>query len=139
MSTKILDDVKVNVRIKLSALWVTVMLCYIYGDFFSFFVPGHIETLNEGNMGIGPTTPFKLLMVSILMTIPAIMVFLSVALKPAISRWINIIFGSIYTVIMIATILTTIDPWWIFYIFLGIIEMVITSLIVWYAWTWPKQ
>ncbi len=31
-TTRILEDVKINVKIKLSVLWVAVMLCYIYGD-----------------------------------------------------------------------------------------------------------
>ena len=34
-----LDDVKIHVKLKLSALWVSAMLCYIYGDFFQLFTP----------------------------------------------------------------------------------------------------
>jgi hypothetical protein len=38
------EDAKISTRIKLSALWVVVMLCYIEGDFTSFFPPGgHIQ------------------------------------------------------------------------------------------------
>jgi hypothetical protein len=33
----LLSDLTVPVRLKLSALWVSVMLCYIYGDIFGFF------------------------------------------------------------------------------------------------------
>jgi hypothetical protein len=28
---------------------------------------------------------------------------------------------------------------WVFYIFLGSVEVVLTALIVWYAWTWPRR
>jgi hypothetical protein len=28
---------------------------------------------------------------------------------------------------------------WHFYIFFGLIEIALTSLIVWYAWRWPRQ
>jgi hypothetical protein len=28
---------------------------------------------------------------------------------------------------------------WEFYVFLGVIEIVLTALIVWYAWKWPKR
>ena len=34
------EDVKVNVRMKLSALWVALMLIYIYADILSLFRPG---------------------------------------------------------------------------------------------------
>jgi hypothetical protein len=53
-------------------------------------------------------------------------VFLSLALKPKLNRWVNIIFGAIYTVIILITM------WdWAFSVFLEIIEVVLTSLIVW--------
>ena len=138
-NTNDLEDFKVNVKIKLSALWVTVMLLYIYGDIFAMFVPGHIESLNSGEMGIGKTTPLKLLAASILMTIPSMMVFLSITVRPKLNRWLNIIFGALYTLIIILTNLTSIDPWSTFNLYFGIIDMVITLIIVWYAWKWPKM
>ena len=62
------------------------------------------------------------------------MIFLSVALKPNLNRWLNIIFGVIYTLIILVTM------WgWKFYIFFGIIEVALTGLVVWYAWNWPRQ
>lgn len=136
---QILEDVKINVKMKLSSLWVSVMFCYIYGDFFTLFVPGRIESLMNGNSGVGTTTPLKLLMFAILMTIPAIMVFLSLILKPTINRWTNISFGIFFTVVMMLVVATSIDKWMLFYSFLGVTEILITLLIVWQAWTWPKQ
>ena len=130
-----LDDIKLHVKIKISGLWVSVMLCYIYGDYFGLYVPGALQKMLEGKMGpLGPTTQGVLLGTSLMMAIPSVMVFLSLALKPNLNRWLNIILGVIYTVIILITM------WdWAFYIFLGIVEVVLTALIVWYAWTWPKQ
>jgi hypothetical protein len=76
-----------------------------------------------------------LLGTSALMALPSVMVFLSLALKPRLNRWLNIGLGSFYTLIMIVTM----PGAWAFYIFLGVIEVALTALIVWYAWTWPKQ
>jgi hypothetical protein len=82
----------------------------------------------------GPATQGVLLGTSLVMALPSVMIFLSLALKPNLNRWVNIIFGMVYTVIILITM------WdWAFYIFYGIIEVVLTSLIVWYAWKWPKQ
>ena len=69
------------------------------------------------------------------MAIPSTMVFLSLVLKPDANRWVNIILGVIFTVIM----LITMPGAWAFYIFLGIVEVVLTAMIVWYAWNWPKH
>ena len=46
----ILEDQKVNVKFKLSALWVSVMLCYVYGDIFTFNAPGIVEKIIAGEM-----------------------------------------------------------------------------------------
>ena len=133
------ENVRIDVKLKLSALWASVMFCYIYGDYFSLFVPGRIDSLMNGNSGAGTTTPLKLLMFAILMTLPSVMVFLSLLMNPKINRWTNISMGIFFTAIMVLVVATSIDKWMIFYIFLGAIEIVITLLIVWHAWSWPKQ
>jgi len=70
------------------------------------------------------------------MIIPAVMVFLSVTLKPKVNRWVNIILGVLYTVVNIGNL---IGETWAYYIFFGVVEIAFIALIVWYAWKWPKQ
>jgi hypothetical protein len=130
-----LEDVRIDVKIKLSALWASVMFCYIYADYFGLYVPGALQKMLNGRMGpLGPTTQGVLLGTSVVMAIPSLMIFLSVALKPNLNRWLNIIFGVFYTVIILITM------WqWAFYILFGVIEVALTGLVVWYAWTWPRS
>ncbi|CAN5148889.1 DUF6326 family protein [soil metagenome] len=131
------EDFKVNVKIKLSALWTSVTLCYLYGDYFELYVPKKAQGLIDGvNM---LDSPMKLFTAALFLAIPALMVFLSITLKPSINRSANIIFGSFFTAIMILIALVSITPWRTFYVFLALVEICITSLIVWYAWKWPKQ
>jgi len=84
-------------------------------------------------------SPMKLFAASLLLVIPALMVFLSIILKSSVNRRLNIILGLFYTAIMILIALTSITPWRIFYVFLAIVESCITSLIVWFAWKWSKN
>jgi Family of unknown function (DUF6326) len=132
---KALSDIKIHVKWKLSALWTSVMFCYVYGDFFGLYRPGKLQMLLDGRTPIGPTTQGVLLGTAALMAIPSLMVFMSLVLRPSVNRWVNVVFGALFTVIM----LITMPGAWAFYIFLGIIEVVLTGLIVWYAWTWPRQ
>ncbi len=127
-----MEDIKIPVQIKISALWASAMFCYIYADYFGLYVPGNLQAMLKGKMGpLGATTQGVLLGTSVVMAIPSVMIFLSVALKRNVNRWLNIIFGSIYTVIILITM------WeWVFYIFFGVIEVALTGLVVWYAWTW---
>src|SRR5438132_14326603 len=135
LDRRALEDIKIPVKIKLFALWTSVMFCYIYADYFGLYVPGALQRMLAGKMGpLGPTTQGVLLGTSLMMAIPSVMIFLSVALKPALNRWLNIIFGVLYTVIILMTMWN-----WAFYVFFGVIAITLTEFIVWYAWKWPKQ
>jgi hypothetical protein len=130
-----LDDLKVHVKLKLSALWAAVMFCYVYGDYFGLYVPGQLKGMLEGHGPIGLTSQGTLVATSLLMAVPGVMVFLSIVLPPRLDRWVNIILGTFYTLIMLATMPGS----WMFYIVLGVIEILLTMAIVWYAWRWPRQ
>ncbi len=132
-----LEDFKVNVKNKISALWTSVMFCYIYGDYFELYVPKKVEGMISGENLLG--SPMKLFTATLLLTIPALMIFLSLLLKPKINRWLNLIFGIFYTALMLLIAFTSITKWLTFYVFLAIVESIITSIIVWQAWTWPKE
>jgi len=130
-------DFKINIKFKLSALWTSLMFCYIYGDYFFLYVPNKVEGLISGENMLD--NPIKLFLASLLLVIPALMICLSILLKPKINRWLNIIFGIFYTLIMLLIAATSLSEWLIFYVFLAITESIITSVIVWYAIKWPKK
>ena len=130
------EDVKTPVQVMLSALWAALMFLYIYADHFSLFKPGQIEEMVAGRMGLFPVTQGSLLSAAILMLIPALMVFLALALKPKVGRWVNIILGVLYTTVNVWNL---VGETWVFYIVIGIVEMALTLLIVGYAWTWRNS
>ena len=130
-----LEDSKINVKIKLSALWASVMFCYIYADYFGLFVPGAMQSMLNGQMRpLGATTQGVLLGTSLMLAIPSLMIFLSVALPPVVNRRLNIAVGAFYTGIILVTM------WgWAFFIFYGVIEVSLTALVVYYALKWPRS
>ena len=134
-SARILEDVKINVKPKLSALWAAMMFLYIYADVLSLFRPGQIDEITKGRMGPFQVSQGSLLIASILVIIPALMVFLSLTLKPSVNRWTNITMGVLFTLVNISNL---IGETWVYYLLFGALEIVITLLIVWYAWTWPQ-
>ncbi|MBK9734745.1 MAG: hypothetical protein IPO92_07185 [Saprospiraceae bacterium] len=130
-------DFEVNIKVKLAMLWTSVTLCYLYGDYFELYVPDKIDGLINGNNLLD--SPMKLFGASIMLAIPALMVFLSLILKPNINRILNIVFGLFFTLIMLLIASVQRNEWYTFYVFLAIIESIITALIVWYAIKWPKE
>lgn len=130
------EDFKVNTRIVLSALWTSVMFCYIYGDYFELYVPKKTEGLLNGQNLLD--TPLKLLLATVMLTLPALLIFLSLLLKPRLARLLNIIFGIFFTLLMLLIAAGSLTEWRAFYVFLALVESCITATIVWKAWTWKK-
>jgi hypothetical protein len=120
------------VKIKLSALWVALMLTYLLGDvlriFSGDFQAGAIDSMQVSQgMYLG---------MAILFVIPISMVFLSLTLPYNVNRWANIIIPIIFFVfnlIGLPTYPSTYDQ------FLIVVGLVFNLLTVWYAWKWPKQ
>lgn len=131
-----LEDIKVNIKIKLSALWVSVTFFYIYGDYFELYVPNKVQGIINGTSMLD--NPIKLFAASLLLAIPALMVCLSIILKPSINRWLNLIVGIFFTAIMLLIAATSFSTWRFFYVFYALVESILTSVIVWYAWKWKK-
>ena len=129
------EDIKVHVRLKLFALWSSVMFFYIYGDYFQLWETGQLQQMIAGKMPFAANSQGVLLGMAGVMIVPSLMPFLSLVLPARLNRWLNIIFGGIYSLIMIIAF----KSGWYFYILFGVIEIILTLLIVWYAWTWPKE
>jgi len=131
-----LEDVKIPVKLKLSALWAATLFLYAYGDIFGFFRPDVIESVKAGKIAGFQINQGFLLAVSIYILIPSAMVFLTLVLKPEVNRWANLIVSVAY---FATIVLSAIGETWAYYIFLSLAESVLTLLIVWHAWKWPQQ
>lgn len=129
-----LEDVKVPIRLKLSALWAAMMFCYVYGDYFGLYHPGQLQGMLHGEGPIGPTSQGTLVAVSVLMAIPSLMVFLPMVLPPVSTRWMNILLALLYA----AIVAVTMPGSWAFYLFFSAVEIVLSLVIVWQAWHWPR-
>jgi hypothetical protein len=132
----ILEDGRISVRLRISALWVAMLFLFAYGDIFGFFVPGRIDDIRGGEVsGIEITQAF-LFAVSVYIAIASLMIFLTLVLRPKVGRWTNIVLAIVYIVSIVASV---IGEDWAYFWFLSIAECVVLLLIVWYAWTWPTR
>ena len=130
------EDFNPPVKLKLAALWTALMFCYVYADFFGLFVPGRLAGMNDGIMSpIGHATPYVLLATSAMMAVPSVMVFAALVIRPNINRWMNIVLGIAYALIIVLTMVGA-PP---FYLFFGTIEVALSLAIASYAWRWPRS
>ncbi len=131
----VLEELRIPTQVKLAGLWATVMFMYIYVDIIGFYQPGLIEDILVGKVWVFDITQTWMLLSVMLMTIPALMVFLSLALPAKANRYANIGLGAIYIYHRVRDCRGRDQA---YYIFGSVVEAVLLSLIVWIAWKWPR-
>ena len=119
-----------EVRIKLAALWVALMLTYLLGDVLRIF-SGDFEAAKAG--GMMKISPGFYLGMALLFVLPIIMGFLSLTLTYPVNRWANIILAIVLFVINLVGLSTYPSLYDKFLIIVGLVFNVLT---VWYAWRW---
>jgi hypothetical protein len=127
----VLEDIRV--KMKLAALWASFMFLYIYVDYFGLYMPDHINNILAGKMWVIDITPVILLAALASVTIPALMIFLSIALSAKVNRWTNIIVAAVY---IPYTLFNLAGEAWIHMMFGAVVEVVLLLLIIRYAWKW---
>ncbi len=133
MSTN-LEDIQVNVKIKLAGLWTSLMFLYIYADYFSLYQDGHLEDIMAGEIAGFEINQTWLLGVMVLMSISSVMIFLSVVLDAKLNRITNLGVGIFQLLVITAAVIGE-SNW--YYIYATALEAVILVLILRYAWLWP--
>lgn len=130
-----LEDIKVSLKLKLATLWVSLMFLYIYVDHFHLYMPNKLEDIQTGSVFTFDITQGFLLAVLSSVTIPILMIFLSVTLSAKVNRCTNIIIAAIY---IPYSLFNLAGDAWMHMVFGAVIEVALLSLIIHYAWKWPR-
>jgi hypothetical protein len=101
VKTTELEEVKINVKIKLATLWAALVFLYTYGDILGFYTPGNLEQLISGEIEGIQLTEGLLIVNALTMAIQSVMIFLSVTLKANANRWANLILGVFAAVVLV--------------------------------------
>ena len=119
------------IRIKLSGIWVSLMLTYLLGDVMRIF-SGDFDAGQVGGMQVSQG---MYLFMAVLMVTPVLMVILSLNLPYKINRWANMIvaaFFFLFNLVGLPTYPSAYDQ------FLIVVGLLLNLLTVWYAWKWSK-
>jgi hypothetical protein len=115
-----------DMKSRLSTLWIFVMFNMVFADIVGLLNPGTLEEM----MAMQPSQGL-LLVFSILVEIPIAMIVLSRLLKYRANRWANILAGVITILWVIGGGNASVT-----YIFFATIEVACMLLIIWFAWKW---
>jgi hypothetical protein len=126
MNSDNLEDVKINVKIILAALWTAHFLLWTFGDMASLLQ--EISEPVEDELLLFVAVPLAVLQVS--------MIFFSLVGKPKVMRLANIIIGLIFVLFNLG-FLSESNAGWEF--LLGTAYLLVNALVIFYAWKWPKH
>jgi len=121
-------------KIRISVLWLFMAVAMAAHNALSFMERDVVEQMWEKQMGVG-----MLVFTALFWLVPLIMAALSLTLKDSANRWANIVLGIVFTLLNIGHLIEHLTPPVIHQILILASTVVVTALIAWYAWKWPKQ
>ena len=133
-----LDDPPIPVRVKLAAAWTSFMFLYLYVDVISFYKPGVVDGILNGLVWEFDVSSTLLTTFLVAVSIPALMVVLSMTLPVRVNRATNLVVGLLYIPISVFNAVGESWDWASFYGLSIGIEVLILAFILRSAWTWPR-
>ena len=129
------QDSWVSPRIKIAALWASMLFIFVYVDLFSLYRADIRADIEAGKMSAFTIGQGFLLGVTIYITVPSLMVFLSVVLPTRVARMANLVLAALYAVTIVGGAIGESNY---YYILGSLVEAALLAGVVHYAWTWPK-
>jgi len=129
-------DTQVDVKLVLSGLWITMLFVFAYVDIFGFYRADVLKAALDGQVAAtGFTVDQTFLAYSLVyILLPALMVVLSLLLRPRVNRIVNIAVSLVYVVTVIGS---AIGETWAYYLIGSVIEVLVLAAIARAAWKWP--
>jgi len=118
-----------NIKEKLSTLWIVVMFNMAFADILSFML-----TLSNDTGPEAQVTEVLMLVAAVLIEIPVVMIILSRVLKYKANRLANIVAGIITILFVVGGGSLSLH-----YLFFASVEVICMLLIIWFAWRWQPD
>ena len=134
-------------KTRIAVLWVFMAVGMSTHSIMGFLEPGMIEQVMSGEMEGMALTPGMLVFMALFSLVPLWLAFVSMTVKDSLNRWVNFVLGMLFTTINIIHFFECGVPLGAgpiaeptsHHILLVGSTIVVTALIAWYAWNWPKQ
>ena len=130
----------VDVKIKLSILWIIRQIVFAADGLLVLYEPGGIQDMISGSlygtMQLGDATSLLLTSIGL---VSSIMAILSLNLKNSLNRWTNIIVAIVMIIIGIIFDIIGLGAFTITHYLNSGFMYVLGILILWFAWKWQKD
>ncbi len=129
-------DTRIDVRLVISALWITTLFVFAYVDIFTFYRADVLEAALDGTVA---RTAFTVDQVFLTLTlvyvlVPILMLVLSLVLPARVNRMANVVVSLVYAITVLAS---CIGETWVYYVAGSIVEALLLLSIARLAWRRP--
>ena len=128
----------IPVQAKIAAAWTSFMFLYIYVDFFNLYKPGVVDGILNGLIWKFDVSATLLTIILVSVSIPALMVVLSMTLPARANRATNLVVATLYIPFSVFNAAGATWEWAAFYCLSIGIEVLLLAFILRSAWTWPR-
>lgn len=135
-SPSLLENTQVPVQAKLAAAWTSFMFLYIYVDILNFYKPGVVDGILNGLIWKFDISSTLLTIFLVSVSIPALMVWLSMTLPARVNRATNLVVASLLIPYSMFNAAGATWEWAAFYGLSVGLEVLLLAFILRSAWTW---
>ena len=125
------DSTAVSVRVKIAGLWTSLLFVFAYVDIFGLFRADVARGVLAGKVHVFTVDQTFLFLTTLYITIPSLMIFLSLVLVPGVNRWTNIVVAVVYAITIAGS---CVGETWVYFLFGSAVELVLLGFVIWYAW-----
>ena len=128
----------VNVKVVLAASWIAMLFVFAYVDLFGFFRADVLNAALDGKVkGLGVSVNQVFLVASLIyIVVPILMVVLSLLLRAATNRTVNVAVSLVYA---ITVAVSCIGETWAYYLAGSLVEIALLLFIARTARNWPRD
>lgn len=132
-----LQDTRVDRKVVLSGLWISMLFVFAYVDIFGFWRADVIDGALAGEVpGVGfQIDQTFLTLTTLYVVVPSLMIVVSLAAPARVNRLANVVVSLLYVATIVATL---IGETWIYYFLGSVVEIVLLLTVARIAWTWPR-
>ena len=123
-----------TLKIRISLLWLFMAVAMSAHSVLAFMEPGAIEEIGEMAMG-----PGMMLFMALFWWVPLVIAVLTFILRNSANRWTNIVLGIIFTILNIYHLVEHVADPSAHQILIIASTVVVTALVVWFAFKLPKE
>jgi hypothetical protein len=128
------DSGRIDTRLRISALWIAVLLIFGYVDLFSLYRPDFRADLERGKVDAFDIDQTFLFFTTLYIIVPSLMIYLTLVMRPLVNRVVN---GGVAAAYALSVLGSAVGEW-NYFIVGSVVEAILLALVIHHAWTWPQ-